>query len=167
MTPRSVTRTSAFRASSSSWRTCDTRTHSWASPVAPSLIPSGLSRTTSRPSSTDRPARWTSVAKARSAVVLRIPCEPMNATLAWPGHAGPPAAVTRGGEGEEPGGLGAPGGADDPALGVAGPRGPRSWLRRARHADSVAADLRRHARAVGHIGFLRGFTWFEARATKS
>ena len=34
-----------------------TSTHSCASPVAPSLIPSGLSRTTSRPSSTDRPAR--------------------------------------------------------------------------------------------------------------
>ena len=49
-------------------------------------MPSGLSRTTSRPSSTDRPARWTSAANASSADVLRIPCEPMNAILAGRGQ---------------------------------------------------------------------------------
>src|SRR4051794_28248420 len=49
-------------------------------------MPSGLSRTTSRPSSTDRPERWTSAANARSAVVLRIPCDPMNATFAGRGQ---------------------------------------------------------------------------------
>ena len=63
-TPRSVTRTSAFGASSSSCRTWQTSTHSWASPVADSLIPSGLSRTTSRANSTERPARWIVWAKA-------------------------------------------------------------------------------------------------------
>ena len=87
MTPRSVARTSALRASSSSWRICETSTHSCASPVAPSLMPSGLSRTTSRPSSTERPARWTSAANASRADVLRIPCEPMKAILAGRGHA--------------------------------------------------------------------------------
>ena len=86
ITPRSVTSTSALRASSSSWRICETSTHSCASPVAPSLMPSGLSRTTSRPSSTVRPARWTSAANASSALVLRIPWEPMNAILAGRGH---------------------------------------------------------------------------------
>src|SRR3954447_249041 len=87
MTPRSVARTSAFRASSSSWRIWDTRTHSCASPVAPSLIPRGLSRTTSRPSSTERPARWTSAANASSADVLRMPWDPMKAIFAGRGHA--------------------------------------------------------------------------------
>ena len=75
-------------ASSSSWRICDTSTHSCASPVAPSLMPRGLSRTTSRPSSTLRPARWTSAANASSALVLRIPCEPMKAILAGRGQVG-------------------------------------------------------------------------------
>ena len=95
ITPRSVASTFALRASSSSWRICETRTHSWASPVAPSLMPSGLSRTTSRPSSTERPARCTSAAKASSAEVFRIPWDPMNAILAGRGQ-GVTAARLRG-----------------------------------------------------------------------
>ncbi len=86
MTPRSVTRHSALRESSSSRRICEVRTHSCASEVAPSLMPRGLSRTTSRANSTERPARWMALAKARAAVVLRIPCEPMKAIFALRGQ---------------------------------------------------------------------------------
>ena len=51
----------------------ETITHSWASPVADSLIPRGLSRTTSRPCSTARPALCIAFANPWTAVVLRIP----------------------------------------------------------------------------------------------
>src|SRR6187549_3451423 len=91
MAERSVTRTWALGASSSSWRIWDMSTHSWASPVADSLMPSGLSRTTSRANSTERPARWTVPANACAAVVLRMPWDPMKAILAQRVH------VTRGG----------------------------------------------------------------------
>ena len=67
-------------------------------------MPQGLSRTTSRPSSTERPARWTSAAKASSGLVLRIPWEPMKAILAGLGHPGPeaPAAGAAGAAGLAP-----------------------------------------------------------------
>ena len=58
------------------------RTHSCASAVAPSFRPSGLKRTTSRPTSTLRPARPMVEAKACTAFDLRTECEPMNAIFA-------------------------------------------------------------------------------------
>jgi hypothetical protein len=50
--------------------------------VAPSFSPSGLKRTTSRPTSTERPARPIVDAKACTAFDLRTECEPMKAILA-------------------------------------------------------------------------------------
>ena len=49
-------------------------------------MPRGLSRTTSRANSTERPARWMTLANASAAVVLRIPCEPMKAIFALRGQ---------------------------------------------------------------------------------
>src|SRR5487761_1937689 len=127
MTPRSVTRMSALRASSSSCRICETRTHSCASPVAPSLMPSGLSRTTSRASSAEQPARWTVAANASTALVLRIPWEPMKATFAGRGQS-----------------TGAPGtGADEMLAGRAG------------RARGIAARVGRPAPSRGARGAAR------------
>jgi len=45
-----------------------------------------LARTTSRASSAEQAARWTVAANASTALVLRMPCEPMNATFAERGQ---------------------------------------------------------------------------------